>query len=120
MLVAITAASATLTLGLILHGVTSQPYAQTRAATRGPDMVANVFPAGPDKGPPPGGGPSAVGLAADGRQVAALTALGHAPGVTGHSGPYPSPGRSCVPTASRRPRRWKAGTRPLHPLTSQN
>ena len=52
-------------------------------------MVANVFPAGPDKGPPPGGGPSEVGLAADGRQVAALTALGHAPGVTGHSGPYP-------------------------------
>jgi hypothetical protein len=40
MLLAITAATATLTLGLVLHGVTSQPYQQTRAATRGPDEVA--------------------------------------------------------------------------------
>jgi len=47
MLITITAASAALTLGLILHGVTSQPYAHTRAATRGPDAVANVFPNGP-------------------------------------------------------------------------
>ena len=36
MLIAIMAASATLTLGLILHGVTSQPYTQTRTATLGP------------------------------------------------------------------------------------
>jgi putative ABC transport system permease protein len=83
MLVAIMAASATLTLGLILHGVTSQPYAKTRAATRGPDVVANVFPAGPGNGPSGG----MQGLSA--RQVSALTALDHAPGVTGHSGPYP-------------------------------
>ncbi len=83
MLVTIMAASATLTLGLILHGVTSQPYAQTRTATRGPDVVANIFPAGPDKGPAAG----KWGMPA--RQVAALTALDHAPGVTGHSGPYP-------------------------------
>src|ERR1051326_8210942 len=89
MLITIMAATATLTLGLILHGVTSQPYAQTRAATRGPDVVANVFPAGPDKGPPPGGGPDSMGLTASARQVAAITALGHAPGVAGHSGPYP-------------------------------
>ena len=40
MLLAITAATATLTLGPVLHGVTSQPYQQTRAATRGPDEVA--------------------------------------------------------------------------------
>ena len=46
MLLAITAATATLTLGLVLHGVTSQPYQQTRAATRGPDEVAYI-------GPPP-------------------------------------------------------------------
>jgi putative ABC transport system permease protein len=83
MLIAITAASATLTLGLILHGVTNQPYAQTRAATRGPDVVANVFPAGLDKGP------SAGGQGVSARQVAALTTLDHAAGVTGHSGPYP-------------------------------
>lgn len=82
MLITIMAATATLTLGLILHGVTSQPYAQTRAATKGPDVVANVFPAGPGKGPVEPQGVSA-------RQVVALTALDHAPGVTGHSGPYP-------------------------------
>ena len=33
LVLAITAATATLTLGLVLHGVTSQPYQQTRAAT---------------------------------------------------------------------------------------
>src|SRR5579871_5400528 len=84
MLITIMAASTTLTLGLILHGVTSQPYAQTRAATRGPDVVANVFPTGPGtgKGPTESNGVSA-------RQLAALTTLDHAPGVTGHSGPYP-------------------------------
>src|SRR5690348_54704 len=76
MLITIMAASTTLTLGLILHGVTSRPYAQTRAATKGPDVVANAFPTGPGKG-------------VSARQMAALTALGHAPGVTGHSGPYP-------------------------------
>ena len=42
MLLAITAATATLTLGLVLHGVTSQPYQQTRAATNGPDEVAYI------------------------------------------------------------------------------
>ncbi len=40
LLLAITAATIVLTLGLALHGVTSQPYQQTRAATRGPDVVA--------------------------------------------------------------------------------
>ena len=40
LLLAITAATTTLTLGLALHGVTSQPYQQTRAATGGPDVVA--------------------------------------------------------------------------------
>jgi len=74
MLITITAASAALTLGLILHGVTSQPYAHTRAATRGPDAVANVFPNGPP---------------VSARQLAELTALDHARGVTAHSGPYP-------------------------------
>lgn len=41
LLLVITAAMATLTLSLILHGVTSKPYAQTRAATAGPDVVAS-------------------------------------------------------------------------------
>jgi putative ABC transport system permease protein len=83
MLVTIMTASVTLTLGLILHGVTSQPYAQTRAATRGPDVVANLFPPGPAKGI----APAKWGVSA--RQLAALSALEHASGVTGHSGPYP-------------------------------
>ena len=40
-LLAITAASATLALGLVLHGVTTAAsYQQTRDATRGPDIVA--------------------------------------------------------------------------------
>jgi putative ABC transport system permease protein len=67
-LLAICAASATLTVGLVLNGVTGSPYAATRAATRGPDVVAA------------------------GTTSASLTALAGAPGVTGHSGPYPVAG----------------------------
>lgn len=70
LLVAIAATASTLTVGLALHGVASQPYAATRAATNGPDVVAAVVMNGP------GGPPSQ------------LTALGHVRGVTGHSGPY--------------------------------
>jgi len=75
MLLAITAATAVLTLGLALHGVTSHPYQQTRAATRGPDVVAYlpvVHQPGRQSQPPAG-----------------ETALIRTPGVTGHSGPYP-------------------------------
>src|ERR1700735_1946952 len=82
---ALTAATATLTLGRVLHGVTSQPFQQTKAATKGPDVVAQL------------GGPM---LVPHGRQQATPTVpasvvaaqvkrLTHAPGVTGHSGPYP-------------------------------
>jgi putative ABC transport system permease protein len=82
LLLAITAATAVLTLGLALHGVTSQPYQQTRAATRGPDVVAQL--GGPDQGP------QAPGLSAPGPQIPTeVRTLVHAPGVTGHSGPYP-------------------------------
>jgi putative ABC transport system permease protein len=43
LVVAIAAAAATLTMGIALSGVTSQsPYAATRAATKGPDVVAYV------------------------------------------------------------------------------
>ena len=45
-LLAITAASATLALGLVLRGVTAAPsYQQTREVTRGPDVVATEVPA---------------------------------------------------------------------------
>jgi ABC-type lipoprotein release transport system permease subunit len=70
LLVVIAAAMSALTLGLLLHGVTNGPYAQTRAATRGPDVTASSvgFPAGA-RGP--------------------FAKLAGAPGVTAHSGPYP-------------------------------
>lgn len=68
LLLAITAASSTLSVALALRGVTSHPYDATRAATAGPDVVAAV-----GQGSPP----------------SQLTALEHAPGVTGYSGPYP-------------------------------
>jgi putative ABC transport system permease protein len=70
LLVAIAAAASTLTVGLALHGVASQPYAATRAATDGPDVVAAVQTNGP------GGPPSQ------------LTTLERARGVAGYSGPY--------------------------------
>ena len=76
LLLVITAAMATLTLGLILHGVTSKPYGQTRAATAGPDVVASSvgFPSSKE-----------TSASAPGR----FATLDHAPGVTAHSGPYP-------------------------------
>jgi putative ABC transport system permease protein len=75
LLLAITAATATLTLGLALNGVTRAPYQQTRAATNGPDVVAYlpvVHQPGRQSQPP-----------------AQATALIRTAGVTGHSGPYP-------------------------------
>src|SRR5215472_4136459 len=75
LLLAITAATAVLTLGLALHGVTSHPYQQTRAATRGPDVVAYLPVV---QQPGRRSQPSAGGAA-----------LIRTPGVTGHSGPYP-------------------------------
>src|SRR5262245_38586320 len=71
LLVVITAAMATLTLGLILHGVTAKPYEQTKAATAGPDVAV-----------------SSVGFTAP-DALARLTALTRAPGVAAHSGPFP-------------------------------
>ena len=41
LLLTIAAASTTLTLGLVLHGVTEEPYRSTRAATAGPDVIAS-------------------------------------------------------------------------------
>src|SRR6266511_2566017 len=74
LLLAITAATTTLTLGLVLHGVITEPYQSTREATAGPDVVASVAP------PPVGGQPA---------DLAGLKALADAPGVLGHTGPYP-------------------------------
>jgi putative ABC transport system permease protein len=62
LLLAITAATSALTLGLVLRDAAANPYEKTRAATSGPDVVA--------------GGSDLEGLAG-------------APGVTAHSGPFP-------------------------------
>ncbi|MGO9583429.1 MAG: FtsX-like permease family protein [Acidimicrobiales bacterium] len=67
LLVAIAAATTTLTVALALHGVTSAPYAATRAATAGPDVVAAVQQS---------------------TLPSQLTDLEHAPGVVASSGPY--------------------------------
>src|SRR5262245_36402681 len=73
LLLAIMAATTTLTLGLALHGVTDKPYEKTREATAGPDAVASLAPE-------IGGRPA---------NLTGLRALANAPGVTQHSGPYP-------------------------------
>ncbi|HTZ24558.1 MAG TPA: FtsX-like permease family protein [Streptosporangiaceae bacterium] len=91
LVLAITAATATLTLGLVLRGVTNHPYLQTRAETNGPDVVAQIRgfgPArsqpGPHHGPPP-----TQGSVSHAQIVDEVSRLTHAPGVTGYSGPYP-------------------------------
>ncbi len=66
LVLAIAAAAATLTMGLAMNGVTTQhPYAVTRAATRGPDVVAYLTSKS---------------------QAASLI---DAPGVAASGGPYP-------------------------------
>jgi ABC-type antimicrobial peptide transport system permease subunit len=76
LVVAIAAATAVLSLAFALNGVNTNPYQQTMAATKGPDVVAQS-----------GNDPyTGVTSPAD---LAALVALNHAKGVVAHSGPYP-------------------------------
>ncbi len=95
LLLAITAASGTLSMALVLHGVTSHPYARTRAATSGPDVVALLgqggvtFSSGPNGGP--AGGPHGP-QGAVGQIEAQAAGLIRARGVTAHSGPYEEAG----------------------------
>jgi putative ABC transport system permease protein len=70
LLAAITAATATLTLGLTLNEIADRPYQQTRTATAGPDVIVTS---------------RATGQAAM-DEFASLTT---AAGVTDHSGPFP-------------------------------
>ena len=74
LLLMIVTTTTTLTIGIALHGVTDSPFARTRFATRGPDIVAQVIP---------GRGAPAEGAAR------AFTPLLRARGVAGASGPYP-------------------------------
>jgi putative ABC transport system permease protein len=78
LLLVITAATTTLTLGLALSGVTKRPYQQTMQATAGPDVVASYTDLPPM---PRGASPTAA--------LGAMAALARSPGVTGVSGPYP-------------------------------
>ena len=76
LVVAIAAATAVLSLAFALNGVNTNPYQQTMAATKGPDVVAQS-----------GNDPyTGVTSPAD---LAALEALNHAQGVKAYSGPYP-------------------------------
>jgi putative ABC transport system permease protein len=88
LLLAITAAAAVLSLGLVLRGVTNQPYQQTRAATRGPDLVADLF-YGQGSAGGPCSGAGCPGPAHDAHLLASqVSALVHMRGVTGSTGPY--------------------------------
>jgi putative ABC transport system permease protein len=97
LLLAITASTAVLSLGLVLHGVSSQPYQQTRAATNGPDVVAeltgqSVFGVAPHRrhrGQPAPGAPGSVAPGPVQTVAAQVKALTRAPGVSRYSGPYP-------------------------------
>jgi putative ABC transport system permease protein len=74
--VAIAAAITVLSLAFALNGVNANPYQETMAATKGPDVVAQS-----------GNDPyTGVTSPAD---LAALVALNHAKGVAAHSGPFP-------------------------------
>jgi ABC-type lipoprotein release transport system permease subunit len=84
MLLAITAATTVLSLALALHGVTSKPYQQTRAATKGPDVVALLDSGGVFTGP------HVPSRASQMRQIEAQArSLITAHGVTAHAGLYP-------------------------------
>jgi len=73
LLVMITTTTTTLSLGLALRKVTDSPFARARAATRGPDVVAQIAP-------------QAGAVARPATEFASLTRAG---GVSGTSGPYP-------------------------------
>ncbi|MBV9804666.1 MAG: ABC transporter permease, partial [Solirubrobacterales bacterium] len=69
----IAATSATLTLSLALRGVTTDPFARTRAATKGPEVSALFEP----------------GFHGTAGTLAQFLALRTSPGVIASSGPYP-------------------------------
>ena len=112
LMVAIAAASAALTMALALNGVTNQPYLQTRAVTKGPDVVVYLTApseAAPGAPTPPGptvrtssGAPASIDYSVEAR------ALIHSHGVVASSGPYPLIG---AVAAFRRPHRRSRGRR---------
>jgi putative ABC transport system permease protein len=93
LVVAIAAATTTLTMALALSGVTKQPYQQTRAATKGPDVVVYLtVPSEAGPGAPASPGPtvrSPAGATATINYSAEARAVIHTQGVVASSGPYP-------------------------------
>ena len=92
LLLVIATGATTLALGLSLRGTTDNPYARTRAATNGPDVVATLLPdgsngTGPATSARPGGGAGSV--PADAGALAGLVRIEHAAGVVSRSGPFP-------------------------------
>jgi putative ABC transport system permease protein len=83
----IAAAATTLTVSFALNGVTSNPYQQTRSATAGPDVIADVIGTAPAAGSR--GQPAGAPATQPPGTPAAIASLTCAPGVTAHSGPYP-------------------------------
>lgn len=101
LLLAITAAAATLALGLVLNGVASDPYESTREATSGPDIVASAFALAEPTGEPSAeaatDGPEMRGpqtLDSAPADIDGLEDLLEAPEVVEHSGPFPAFGAS--------------------------
>ncbi len=76
LLLALSVAATTLTIGLVLHGQTAAPYSETRNRTAGPDVVAVLFPA-----------PGRTVTAAD---LARLDAEAARPGVAASSRAFPT------------------------------
>ena len=107
LVVVMVAATAALTLGLVLRGVTEHPYQTTRQQTSGPDVIATYFPSG---------GGAAASQAALGK----VAPIAHAHDVVAFSGPFPvafpvlradghadavlAEGRSTVPAAVDQPK----------------
>ena len=90
---AIAAGAAVLTLGMVMRGTTDDPYARTRTATNGPDVVAQAVPAdargsgsGEARPVPGGGGPDGQSDVAD---PSRLLPFEQGSGVVAYSGPFP-------------------------------
>ena len=76
LMLVVVAATSTLTLGLLVHGGTTPTYRTTRQETAGPDVVATSASSGPGHLTTPA-------------DLRSLDSLIDAPGVVGHTGPYP-------------------------------
>ena len=115
LLLALSVAATTLTIGLVLHGQTATPYLETRNRTAGPDVVAALFPT-------PGRSVTAADLARFGAETAgpSLAARSRAFPTTwtaieadGIHGLAEVQGRDIAPSAVDRPEvvngRWLGG-----------